>query len=512
MPCKLLSVLSCLLVLPALLLAPAGCGSGSGGGTPAAFVDTSMPTELQQKSALTEDDKIHFLRRTHFAFRQKDLDQLNQMGFQAYLDWMLSPTINAQLEADALAATVADPDYPTPAELSRWWLYMMVNNPNPFQEVLAMFWHDHFAASTEVLPAEARWWGFSHINLWRNNGLIALPSLLHAMSIDWLMLEWLDGVRSTANSPNENFAREFWELFTLGADNGYTQNDIIEASKCFTGFRTTIVQNRAGQGRDQLVVVFNAGRHNNSTKYFFDKFVSPNGAQEYLDVVNLTLAERPAAAYICYKVWLHFIHTDPPPPLLFKMADHLQENNYSLKELFRMVLSCNEFFSDKAKAGLIKAPVEHVVGFLRGTGLEVTWQTMDVNLVNMGQRPSQPPTVNGWPGGDAWLSSQGLLERVNFLRDVIVYRRATGPQIDMATLIDPLQTTDTEVVDQLAWRLQVKLTTAQRDECIDYLNSDRQANGTIISQPWDINDAVQRDKKIRGLLYILGQHPTYAIR
>jgi hypothetical protein len=241
--------------------------------------------------------------------------------------------------------------------------------------------------------------------------------------------------------------------------------------------------------------------------------VPPNGAGEYLDVVNLTLAERPVAEFICYKIWNHFVHTQMTAAVLTKLAQTLRDSNYDLKALFRLIFKSNEFYSPTAKAGLVKTPTDHVIGFARATGLNMFDARLDVNLVAMGQRPSQPPTVNGWPTGDAWFSAQGMLERANYLRDAVFYKNE-APQAgyDVGALIDPLKTTDVEVVDQLAARLRVTLTPAQHAEAVDYLNTDRLGNGTIIAQAWNFGDAVQRDKKIRGLLYILGQHPSYTIR
>ncbi len=506
---KPLSFVLLSLLLAPLLLGPTGCvESGGNAGTPPAEEE-----DLSVKMTLSESDKIHFLRRTQFAFTPADLQRLNTLGYGPFLADMMDLQVQPQLESDALAATVADADFPGEQELARWWLYLMTHNQNPFQEVLAMFWHDHFAASTNVLAAEARFWEFDHINLWRQYGTAKLDELLYRMTTDWLMLEWLDGVRSTKNAPNENFAREFWELFTLGADNGYTQGEIIEASKCFTGYRTRLIADRAGPGRDQLVVEYDGARHNNNSKMIFGKTVAGNGQQEYRDMVNLTLANRQVAEFICRKLWEYFVYTAPSQALVDELSRGFRATYYDLKLLLTRIFQSKAFFSPRAKAGLVKNPVEHVVGFQRATGLLITPTRSDNALIDIGQRPTQPPTVNGWPSGTFWTSSQGLLERANSLRDSVYYRNE-APQAgyDVSTLLQPGATQDFQVVTRFAWILQVTLNTAQFNECIDYLNTDRNGAGAIISQPWDPNDPVQREKKLRGLLYILGNHPTYAIR
>ncbi|MBE7491441.1 MAG: DUF1800 domain-containing protein [Planctomycetes bacterium] len=509
MPAKVTSALMLLLLAAPLCLAPTGCVQEGGDAGPPPPVEE----DLAPNNSLNDNDRIHFLRRTHFSFVPAELQRLNQMGFGAYLDWMLDLKTQPALESAALAATVPDPDFPSQAEIARWWIYLMQHNENPFQEVLAMFWHDHFAASQDILAAEARYWAFAHINLWRLHGTDNLAELLYLMNVDWLMLEWLDGVRSTRFAPNENFAREFWELFTLGADNGYTQNDIVEASKAFTGYRTRLAVGQAGPGRDQLIVEWVPNRHDNTTKTIFGLPFVGNGQAEYRDMVTLTLAQRPVAEFICRKIWEYFVYLNPSDTLVNKLAGLLRSSGYNLKTLFRTIFQSKAFFSAQAKAGIIKNPVEHVIGFQRATGLFITPTRSDNALVDIGQRPSTPPTVNGWPSGGFWLSSQGMLERANFLRDAVYYRNE-APQAgyDVGTLIPPNMQSADQVVQRLAWLLQVSPTPAQAAEYVDYLNTDRNGSGTIIAQPWNINDPVQREKKLRGLLYIMGQHPTYAIR
>lgn len=498
-----------LALLGLVVLSASACAEGGGRSPapPAAHEDLS-PVKL-----LSQEDRIYFLYRTHFGFKPSELQRLNQMGYENYLDWMLDLQPNAQLEAAALAATVADPNFPSSAELARWWQYKMVHNENPFQELLAMFWHDHFATSHEVLEAQSRFWMFDHINLWRHHGTANLRDLLYNMTIDWTMLIWLDGYLSTANAPNENFAREFWELFTLGADNGYSEDDIQEASRAFTGYRRVLVPDQAGPGLDRFEMVFQANRHDNNPKTIFGQTLNGNGQGEYLDMVDLTLQHRPVAEFICRKVWEQFVYTDPSDELVNTLAAELRASNYDLKALFKRVFLSEAFYSARAREGIIKSPIEHHIGFIRTTGLKVTPNRLDSSLIDSGQRPVQPPTVNGWPSGEFWLSSQGLVERANFLRDCIHYSHESpqsGYDVGLA-LIPANRTHDAGVVEHLAWLLQVTLQDDQRQACIDYLNSDRNSGG-VIAQPWDFGDSVQRNKKIRGLLYIMGQHPTYQIR
>ncbi len=497
------------LLLAPLALAPSGCIQGGDASPEPAPADEDL-TAVNQ---LSQEDRIFFLKRTHFAFRVAELQRLNQLGYEAYLDWMLDLSETPALDAAALNATVVDPDFPSELEIARWWTYLMTYTENPFQEMLAMFWHDHFATSTEVLDAQQRYWMFDHINLWRHHGADRLDDLLYDMSTDWAMLVWLDGIVSTANAPNENFAREFWELFTLGVDNGYTEADIQEASRAFTGYRNILVPNKAGPGRDQRVIEFQSNRHDNGTKSIFGLTLGGNGQQEYRDMVNFTLANRPVAEFICRKIWEHFVYTAPSDELVASLANGLRKSGYDLKALFKRIFMSKAFFGTRARDGVIKSPVEHHIGFMRATGLYVTPSRADFSLNDTGQRPSMPPTVNGWPSGDFWLSSQALVERANFLRDCVYYRNE-APQAGYDVgkeLIPPNMRSAGGVVEQLAFLMQVQLTAAQRAECLDYLNTDQNSTG-VFADPFDFGDPDDRDKKVRGLLYILGQHPSYQIK
>lgn len=474
----------------------------------------NVPVEedLSSVNQLSQEDRIYFLNRTHFGFNPAELQRLNQLGYENYLDWMLSLQKDQTLESAALVANVADADFPNTTEIARWWQWLMVHNTNPFQEHLAMFWHDHFATSDEVLDSASMWWMFKHINLWRFNGTQNLRDILYSMATDWAMLIWLDGYVSTKNAPNENFAREFWELFTLGADNGYDQQGIVEASRAFTGYRRVLAANNAGPGRDQYIMVFDANRHDNSSKTIFGQTITGNGQQEYRDMVDVTLANRPVAEFICRKIWEHYVYANPPQSLVDNLAKDFRDDNYDMKKLFKRIFLSKAFFSPTSKEGLVKSPVEHHIGFMRSTGLELSMSRVDSALRDVGQRPSQPPTVNGWPTGASWLSSQALLERANFLRDCVYYSHESAQQgYDVGSLIPGGMTDAAGVVERIAWLLQVELESDQRQACIDYLNTDRNSSGDF-ADPWDFNDSVDRDKKIRGLLYILGQHPSYHLR
>lgn len=500
-------------VAAAVFVVLTGCGGGGSGGGQAPIPPDAAATSLTAKASFSSDDVGHLLGRTRFGSTAADLAAIAQQGVPAFVDAMLALPQGTPLEAQVTAEEIEDPAFPQEHELVRWWLRLMQENPNAFQEVLGLFWHDHFATSQEILGGDKKHWWLAHVNLFRHGGAGNLRTLLYAVTQDWTMLEWLDGVRSSKNAPNENFAREFWELFTLGVDNGYTQADIVQAARCFTGYRT-----RFDDVTEQSRVEFDPNRHDTGSKMVLGQTIMGRtgaaGADEYRDMVDLTLAQRPVAEYFVGRLFAFFCYTDPPASVVTELATLLRASGYELAPVLATILKSEAFYSDASKAGLVKSPAEFALGFVRATGMRTHMDDLDSGLQDAGQRPTMPPNVNGWPGGALWLSAQSMVERANFVRDCLTHRGTdvqTG--LDLRALLPAgAQTTATETVDALAALLRVPLTPADRTACVTYLDTQRQGNGTVVPSPFSAANDVHIDERVRGLLYVLAQHPTYHVR
>jgi uncharacterized protein (DUF1800 family) len=463
----------------------------------------------RQKGPFSDDDLRHFLVRTQWAARPADLEELRKKGVAAVTKRMLAPPEQSAVEAQADALLVNDEDppgleggFPSEDQLARWWLHLMTRTEHPFQEVLAFHWHDHFATSSTVLTAERLYWMKDHVNLWRRHGAGNLRELLVGMSRDWAMIRWLDGETSTRNAPNENFAREFWELFTLGVDNGYTQEDILEAARAFTGYRSRLDE-ETGQRR----IEFDPDRHDPGDKVIFGKTIpGQNVRDDYESVVDLTLAERPVAEYIAKKLLARFCYEEPPAGIVAELASILRENDYELEPVLRTIFRSEAFFSARSREGSVKGPVEFAVGFIRATGLHISIAELDRRLTEQGQRPTQPPTVNGWPTGTRWLSAQDMVERANLV-DYCVTQSEAG--VRAADLLPPDARTPGAVVDALAATLGVELSAEDRADCVSHLSTERRPDGSVVHSPFDPADEVSVEARVRGLLYVLAQHPTH---
>jgi uncharacterized protein (DUF1800 family) len=471
---------------------------------------------MAAKATFDDADVRHLLRRTRFGVRAADLQRVAQIGVANFVAEMLQflPIGGTPWEqaADQLLVNADDPPgleggFPSETQLAQWWQALMLENPNPFQEVLALFWHDHFATSAEVLESDARWWMKAHVNLFRERGAGNFRDLALRVARDWAMLRWLDGVSNTRRAPNENFAREFWELFTRGVDNGYTQADIVEAARAFTGYRS-----RFDDPTDRSFVEFDPGRHDAGTKVVLGVTIpGQNATDDFAAVVDATLDSSDLTSrWIARRLLEGFCYPAPPESVIDELATLLRDRNYELAPVLRALFVSEAFHSAEARKGFERSPVSFAVGFLRASTLRVPSRTLDDALGVLGHRPTTPPNVNGWPGGPLWLSAQALTDRTNFLRTAITARTfQQGLGIDAAALLPSPTATAPEVVDALAARLDVTLTTTERTRLVEYMDTQRRNDGTVFDDPFD--PATDVDERVRGLLYVLGQHPTFHV-
>ena len=376
-----------------------------------------------------------------------------------------------------------------------------------------MHWHDHFATSSEVLGGGRSYSMVQHVNMLREHGAGDLRDFLLAISTDWAMLWWLDGYISTKNAPNENFSREWFELFCLGVDNGYDQADIVEAARAFTGWQDRVLDEETGLRHME----FMPERHDGGKKTVLGQEIPMHGGVgDFQTMVDITLDHGPAAEWFARSLLQGFVMEEPSQVLVDQLAQRLRDEDFELGPTLKALFRSEAFYSDEARGSLIKSPVDHALGFQHSTGLSVRVIELHYALDDMGNVPTMPPTVDGWPGGEQWLSAHGMVERANVLRDAIGDNDCIAEQeakgLDLRSLLPPGTPTSMEVVDALALHLGVKLEGEERSRLVEYLDTQREGDGDVVSDPFDPNNPDHVDERIRGLLYILGQHPTYMVR
>ena len=285
-------------------------------------------------------------------------------------------------------------------ELRSWWLTEMLVTPSPLTEKMTLFWHNHFVSSQQKVRSPQLM--YRQNALLRHHALGNFGELLHAAARDPAMVIYLDSASNRKGQPNENFAREVMELFTLGEGN-YGERDVKEAARAFTGWS---IDPETGE------FLFRPMAHDDGEKTVLGRTGNFDGAA----VLDILLAQPQAAEYIVAKLWREFVSPAPDPAEVKRIARIFRDSRYDIRAALGALLVSDAFYAPKNRAALIKSPVELVVGTLRqfsfGTG-DVLPFVLTAN--QLGQVLFAPPNVKGWPGGEAWINSSTLLARKSFL-------------------------------------------------------------------------------------------------
>lgn len=300
--------------------------------------------------------------------------------------------------------TNANPLQEQGRQLRNWWVEEMLVTDQPLVERMALFWHNHFTSGLQKVrfaPAMYR-----QNVLFRRHALGSFATLLRAIARDPAMLLYLDGAQNRASQPNENFARELLELFTLG-EGHYSEADIKAAARAFTGW---------GLDRESGAFRFYPGAHDRNPKTFLGRTGDLDGG----DVLDALLARPRTAEFVVGKLWREFVALKPDDAEIKRLAGVLRGANYEMRPLLKAMFASPVFRDPANRGGLIKSPVELVVGTVRVLGLPVPEKTRLVRAMQaMGQVPFEPPNVKGWPGGEAWITTNTLLMRQQILRRIV---------------------------------------------------------------------------------------------
>ena len=284
-----------------------------------------------------------------------------------------------------------------------WWGNRMLATERPLEEKMTLFWHGHFA-TIESKVRDYRKMLLQNAML-RRHATGNFGALLLAVAQDPAMLAFLDAGVNVAGKPNENFAREIMEIFSMGVGN-YSETDIREAARAFTGWYF-----------DDLTFVVNADQHDSDVKTVLGQSGDFDGA----DVVRIILDQPVTAEYISARLYRFFVREELSPELNAELAAILRDANYELKPLLRAIFLSRDFYSAASVGTHIKSPVELVVSSYRKLGLRALPGIPDFNEATgvLGQALFWPPTVAGWAGGRSWVTPGLLLERGNFARRVL---------------------------------------------------------------------------------------------
>ena len=410
--------------------APAA-GGGTGAAVPTPTPDQDRPIEDAWARA------AHLLRRAGWGGSLAEIDAFARLGREEAVDRLMAfeGVDNASLKARIAKAAfnLTTPGRgldgkrpPLIRDMQRWWLTRMAYSARPLEERMTYIWHGLLTSQVSQVGIRAAKQMVRQNELFRAHALGRYGDLLQAVSKDPAMMLYLNTIESTKAHPNENYARELMELFSMGEGN-YTEEDVRESARAFTGWRLT----RAGRERppeglsererdEWLNQMWAAWEpefrleprlHDAGSKTFLGQTGNFGGE----DIVRIIMEQAATGRFITRRLFSELAYRDPGDEVIDRLAEVWEATDHSVREVVKAILLSDEFWSMRAYRSLVRSPVEFAVGAVRALGIETDWRTIEQSAAGMDQRLFEPPGVAGWPGGEAWLSSGTFFGRVNFL-------------------------------------------------------------------------------------------------
>jgi uncharacterized protein (DUF1800 family) len=381
----------------------------------------------------------HLLRRSGFGAPPEQVDgvlkQVEQDGLEAGVNSLFDEAEDQEAEFqdtfERLRGEFAD--FGQADQLQAWWCYRMLRTRTPLREKLTLFWHGHFATSVHKVEDTS----LMHQQCatlrklaWGNFADLAL-----AVCRDPAMLVYLDGETNTKAQPNENFAREFLELFTLGIGN-YQEKDVREAARAFTGW-----------SRNGAEFVFNSDAHDSGSKHFLGREGPWDGGQ----IIDIIMEQPALPRFLARKLLVFFACPKPSEAIVAEAAEVLAGSGMNIKQFLTTLFLSKVFYSGECRRTRIASPAELVVGTCRSLGVRLTGHQVRDHLAAMGLELFGPPNVKGWDGERKWINSSTWAARTSFARELATLERPNsfGAGLDLGRLVPDQLAEPDAIVDLL---------------------------------------------------------------
>lgn len=425
------------------------------------YANKEIPKGLQKTTstlnpytgAWTEDEAIHLLRRTTFGVKPADVQTLLGMSVSQAVDTLLNvPTTAPTPPLNNYQAVVPDPTVPlgqtwvnAPYDstttgqryysFKSWWTGLMINQNMSILEKMVLFWHNHFA--TEVLTVGDARKSYKLNAMFRANALGNFKTLVKNVTLDPSMLVYLNGYLNTKTAPDENYARELQELFTIGK--GFTpiwdEDDVKAAAKVLTGWRIN---------NTTITSYFDSTRHDTTNKIFSSYYnyyvvvgkTGASGATEVDDLINMIFNKQDTALHICRKLYRYFVYyiidSNTEANIIVPMAQTLVNNNFDIKPVLAELLKSEHFFDINSRACYIRNPLDFLIGMFRTMKIDIPssmsvdktyaiWNYIRSYGNTLALDLGDPPNVAGWPAYyqepdfyETWINSNTLPKRMSF--------------------------------------------------------------------------------------------------
>jgi uncharacterized protein (DUF1800 family) len=424
---------------------------------------------------LNRENAAHLLKRTLFGIKKSDIDAFADRPIEQVLDTLFEPknTAATDLPLNNYTVGTANPDPAVPlgstwvydaevgaitgarrSSLQAWWTGQMLRDQRSVHERLMIFWHNHFATESNNGPATQ---AYEYVELLYRHSLGNFKTFVRDITFNANMLRYLNGDRNSKTAPDENYARELQELFTLGKgpDSRYTEDDVKAAAKILTGWRTRRVVRPDDASKRYWETYFTPNIHDTSEKKFSSFFggrtIKGNAAQnteanarrEIDELLDMIFAQREVAMHMARKLYRYFayykITPDVEANVIAPLADIFIINDWEIVPVVRALLGSQHFFSAEVKSCYIKSPLEYSVGIARELGMTISdkpedliprytaWRYLhNTGAATQGQNIGNPPSVAGWvayyqePGYHKnWINTDFLPKRLRFINNFL---------------------------------------------------------------------------------------------
>ena len=418
-------------------------------------------------AVLNTDDAAHLLRRAGFGGTMAQIQALVGQDRATVVEAMLNAAPEPSI---APVGGVNANNWEQFMALTQWWYSRMLATAAPLVEKMTLFWHGHFCSAHDKVNDAVLL--YRQNQTFRDNALGNFGALTHAVGRDPAMLLYLDNDPNVKGRQNENFARELWELFTLGVGN-YTQDEVVASARAWTGHGVS-------EGKGTPTYLYTDARHDHGTKTIFGVSADWDG-DEVLDLTltngakGLTLGvdrQVVAARFIARKLWAYFAYPNPDPSIVDGLASVFVSSGWDVKAVVRTILNHDAFYSSNAKQGLVRSPVEFMVACMKYSGISAGDAHPEWYAQQMGQQLFNPPDVSGWKSNSYWISAASFWAKANFVRNLTWKANTAKSLPDTKSLTVPM------AVQALLDRFAVtNVTAATRGALESWLSAERAPKG-----------------------------------
>jgi hypothetical protein len=461
-----------------------------------------------QSMAYQEDIALmaHLMRRAGFGAGRDELEARVSKGYEATVEELLHPETQEPVDAYTLMryqpAALLPGGQPPMGNVN--WMFYLVNTKRPLEEKMALFWHHVFATGNAKVDNYDQL--LEQIKLFRDMGMDSYRELLVELSKNPSMIFWLDNNENHGNAVNENWGRELLELFSMGVGN-YTEKDVREASRAFTGWTFETKIPRLPYGRFPWKFEYRPEDHDDTEKEFLGHRGNFNGE----DIIDIIVQQPACARFVARHLYNFFVADEPQvpawsieeprdPQAIDTLANTFRQSNYDIRSVLRVLFN-SDFFKN-ARFQHLKSPAEVVVGTLRLVGgYEIPrpgYGELSMQPSYMGQDLLNPPSVEGWHTGREWINSGSLMARINFVAELIGDPSLPGVRAIINRLKGKGTLTPEQLVDGALDQLgPVEVSDETRQELLDQAKEWGQIS-------WDSESNAQiADKRVGEMLQLI---------